>query len=113
MNPQAEVWFQTFVARLRVKMERGALEHGDRSLTRDPEGLLEEIQDELLDVCGWAVFAAGKVEEMRLELARLKAARAESTTRIRRTIDGFCSDLERVRIRGLEEVDTHPEETGP
>ncbi|MCX8012935.1 MAG: hypothetical protein N3A02_01425 [Rectinema sp.] len=46
--------FPEFCDRIRERLIAGATEYGDASFSRKSDELLEEIQQELLDVCGWA-----------------------------------------------------------
>jgi hypothetical protein len=43
-----------FRLRLRERLEAGAQSYGDASFRRKPAELASEIEQELLDVCGWA-----------------------------------------------------------
>jgi len=43
-----------FWLRLRKRLEAGAREYGEISFRREPSELIGEIEEELLDVCGWA-----------------------------------------------------------
>ena len=43
-----------FWLRLRERLEAGARSYGDASFGREPAELAGEIEQELLDVCGWA-----------------------------------------------------------
>ena len=43
-----------FWLRLRERLEAGAQSYGDASFRRKPAELASEIEQELLDVCGWA-----------------------------------------------------------
>jgi hypothetical protein len=45
-----------FITALKPRLERGAREYGDCSFDRPVDELLCEIEDELLDVCGWSVI---------------------------------------------------------
>lgn len=60
-----------FVARLRVRLERGAMTYGNASFERPAVELVDEIQQELEDCCGWALILwlrldalRGRVEEL-------------------------------------------------
>jgi hypothetical protein len=66
--------FPEFVEQVRARLAQGAREYGDRSFDRPISELLGEIEQELLDVCGWsfllwcklrALQAAAPVEEPR------------------------------------------------
>ena len=56
-----------FVTRLRTRLEAGAATYGDRSFTRPAAELVDEIQQELEDVCGWSLL-------LWIRLARLRGA---------------------------------------
>lgn len=43
-----------FIGRLRKRIDAGRAEYGDVSFTRPPAELIGEMDEELLDVCGWA-----------------------------------------------------------
>lgn len=45
-----------FMKAIRKRLERGKEEYGDSSFTRPPSELAGEIEEELLDVAGWAFF---------------------------------------------------------
>jgi hypothetical protein len=48
-----ETWPE-FMARVHTRMQAGAKEYGAVSFIRDPVDLAGEIEQELLDVCGWS-----------------------------------------------------------
>lgn len=50
-----------FVARLDARLAKGAEDYGDRSPSRPFYELLDEMQQELLDIAGWACMAWRKV----------------------------------------------------
>ena len=54
-----------FVARLRTRLEAGAATYGDRSFTRPAAELVDEIQQELEDVCGWSLLLWIRLERLR------------------------------------------------
>lgn len=47
------------------KLERGAAEYGDASYQRSREELLGEIQEECIDIAGWAYVLWLKVEALK------------------------------------------------
>lgn len=63
--------FAMFAADLRRRLEAGAQEYGDRSFSRDPDELLREIDEEILDIAGWAYV-------LRVRLGRLRQARRDA-----------------------------------
>ena len=46
--------FEDFVGLVQARLSAGAKEYGDRSFSRHPMDLMNEIQEELLDICGWS-----------------------------------------------------------
>ena len=48
----------------RARLIEGAVEYGDASLASPPSTTLDEIRQELADVCGWACILARKVEAL-------------------------------------------------
>ncbi len=55
---QWPIFTEAVLSRLRV----GAAEYGDESLDADPDRLAREIQEELLDVMGWAFLLWAKMQ---------------------------------------------------
>ena len=43
-----------FTGAVRARLKKGQAEYGDASFKRPPEELVDEIGEELADVCGWA-----------------------------------------------------------
>ena len=54
-----------FVARLRARLVAGAATYGDRSFTRPAAELVDEVQQELEDVCGWSLLLWIRLERLR------------------------------------------------
>lgn len=57
-----------FIEALHARLEAGAQEYGDSSYTRPPGELAGEIEEELLDVVGWAFFLWLRVRSMNNDL---------------------------------------------
>ena len=57
--------FNKFVKLLDKRMLKGFHEYGDGSFDREPNDLLNEIQEELMDVCGWSVILFAKLENLK------------------------------------------------
>lgn len=51
-------------------MEQGARDYGERSFTRDPAGLPDEVMQELEDVCGWSFILWCRLRAIEEELKR-------------------------------------------
>ena len=54
-----------FVARLRARLITGAATYGDTSFTRPAPELVDEIQQELEDVCGWSLLLWIRLERLK------------------------------------------------
>jgi hypothetical protein len=46
--------FPGYCERIKTRLEVGARTYGDKSFSREPVELLEEIQQEIDDISGWA-----------------------------------------------------------
>ena len=57
--------FDRFAARLRERLAAGAACYGDASFTRPATDLVDEIQQELEDVCGWSLILWIRLERLR------------------------------------------------
>jgi len=53
-----------FWLRLRERLEAGERSYGEASLRREPAELAGEIEQELLDVCGWAFVLWCRVRQL-------------------------------------------------
>jgi hypothetical protein len=62
-NDQQEV--ARFLYMVRARLDAGRVEYGDRSFSRDPDALLKEIEEELLDVVGWASILFARLQRIR------------------------------------------------
>ncbi len=60
-----------FVARLRVRLEVGAREYGDRSFTRPAAELVDELQQEVEDIAGWGLLLWIRLERLRGRVERV------------------------------------------
>lgn len=65
MSDPLEQW-PAFVERVRARLEAGREPYGDRSFERPMSELVGEIEQELLDVCGWAFIAFERMERLKL-----------------------------------------------
>jgi hypothetical protein len=56
-EPQPATWtryWPEFETLMKARLEAGAREYGDRSFRRPPSELVTEIEEEVLDIVGWA-----------------------------------------------------------
>lgn len=60
-----------FVDRLRERLVAGAREYGDRSFNRPTDELVDEIQQELEDVCGWGLILWVRLDRLRGRVEQL------------------------------------------
>lgn len=57
--------FNVFTRRVFARLEQGAREYGDTSLNLPAPRLLDEVQQELEDVCGWSLLLWMRLERLR------------------------------------------------
>lgn len=101
-NPATwERYWPEFRDRMRNRLEAGAIEYGDASFTRPARLLSNEIEEELLDVVGWAFMLWVRVRKME-PLLRLTPHHLETLTRAceylnedlaRHGVEGYRVDL--------------------
>ena len=60
-----EVAYASFSTGVIDRLSMGRKEYGDRSFSKDPLELLREIDEELMDVCGWAFILHTRIESIR------------------------------------------------
>lgn len=65
MNPVNHPSFARFEQRVAARLERGAIEYGDKSMRRPAVDLIDEIQQELEDVTGWSAILWLRLENLR------------------------------------------------
>ncbi len=57
--------FPAFTDAVRARLEAGRAVYGDRSFTRDPDHLLEELAQEALDLAGWGFVLFERIRKQR------------------------------------------------
>ena len=60
--------FDRFVAHLRARLVAGAATYGEASFQRPAADLVDEVQQELEDVCGWSLILWTRLERLRERL---------------------------------------------
>ncbi|MBN1605500.1 MAG: hypothetical protein JW940_02650 [Polyangiaceae bacterium] len=68
--------FGFFAAAVRDRLEKGREVYGDASFTAAPDALLDEIAEELQDVCAWSYILWTRLERLRCSLPRDAATSA-------------------------------------
>ena len=61
--------FPEFLDVLNTRLEKGRQEYGDSSFTRPSDELAREIEEELIDVVGWAFFLWLRIRNIRKTLS--------------------------------------------
>ncbi|MBK8977644.1 MAG: hypothetical protein IPM29_17175 [Planctomycetes bacterium] len=62
---------ERFVARLRARLVVGAATYGDSSFQRAAPELVDEVQQELEDVCGWALILWVRLERLHRRVTQI------------------------------------------
>lgn len=62
VEPGAIPHFERFVGRMKERLDAGRQEYGDRSFAIDPQQLIREIQEELVDTANWSLILYGRLQ---------------------------------------------------
>lgn len=65
MSRSTEAARELFIRGLRDRLEAGAVEYGEQSFERPVAQILSEMQEELLDVAGWAFIGWTRLQRLR------------------------------------------------
>ena len=57
--------FRAFSAAVAARLEEGEKLYADRSFRREPEALVGEVEEELLDVCAWSFILWCRMQAVR------------------------------------------------
>jgi len=57
--------FMLFVERLRARLMKGMVAYENKSFSKSPDALLEELKQEALDLAGWGFILWCRLEKMR------------------------------------------------
>jgi hypothetical protein len=60
--------FAQFVRMLEARLEAGAREYGDKSFDAPLGQLIDELQQEIIDQCGWSFIAFVRAERLRTKI---------------------------------------------
>ena len=63
-----------FADEVASRLDAGAREYGQRSFSREPADLIDEVQQELRDVAGWSWVLANRLEAVRQAMAAAELA---------------------------------------
>jgi hypothetical protein len=72
MSSELLAALERFTGRLRQRLEQGARDYGDISFTRPAVELVDEIQQELEDVCGWGLILWLRLDRLRSHLEHIE-----------------------------------------
>jgi hypothetical protein len=61
--------FEKFVALLEKKLDVGAQQYGDASFSKHGVKIIDDVMEELMDVCGWSFVLYVKVNRLKERLA--------------------------------------------
>ena len=81
VTPGTSRWTQEwnkFTETLTKRLEAGEREYGDASFDSSAISNIDEIEEELLDVCGWAYIMWTKLQTMRPKLEALERTLEDS-----------------------------------
>ncbi len=67
--------WQRFAAAVEKRLRAGQRAYGDASLSAHPRALLDEVAEELEDVCGWSFMLWLRLRALRKRLPRTRSKR--------------------------------------
>ena len=85
--PRFLAFFDTFTAELKARLQRGYDDYGDGSFERPLPDLAREIEQEILDICGWSVVLLARLRALSRALADVERARCGPAKHSTLTID--------------------------
>lgn len=62
---------ERFFNAVEIRLHAGAVAYGNRSYARRPGDLLREIEEELLDICGWGFILWTKLQQLKAKTERI------------------------------------------
>jgi len=68
-----------FVERVMTRLDAGRAAYGDKSFSKSPVALLDEILEEICDISGWGAVLAVRILEMKDALAAAEMAPQDDT----------------------------------
>lgn len=74
MNDDNNKYWDMFIARVGQRLVQGQKEYGDKSFSREPLELLDEMQQELEDVAGWGIILWIRLEKMRQHIVKMNSS---------------------------------------
>jgi len=60
--------FPPFIKILTERLKQGHIDYGNKSFSRDPLALIEEVQEELLDIVGWSFITYVRIAKIKSEI---------------------------------------------
>lgn len=69
-QPEYQRHWAEFSRRLKTRLENGHKSYGDKSFSLPIEQQIDEIQQELEDVCGWGLVMWGRLQRMKEQLPK-------------------------------------------
>ncbi len=70
-NKKYEKLRTDFVKALWEKMDKGRQEHTDASFDKPATDLVDEITEEILDICGWSVLLYTRLKRLKKAVKRI------------------------------------------
>ena len=77
--PSRELAWRLFASNVAARLEAKKQKYGDRSFSREPLELVREIEEELLDVSGWAFILWSRIHDLRAAVESLKVQAANDS----------------------------------
>lgn len=74
MTTELDKLWRIFLSRVEERLKEGQRQYGDRSYTKNPDVLLNELQQEVEDIAGWGVILWIRLEAMRTQVRKMNSS---------------------------------------
>lgn len=64
--------WRIFMCRVEERLKEGETQYGNKSYAKNPDALLNEIQQEVEDIAGWGAILWARLENMRHQIDSIK-----------------------------------------
>ncbi len=69
--------FKEFIDTMDKRMAKGYEEYGDGSFKLPPDELLREVEEEVLDICGWSLILYTRIKNIRNKIGSIDVEKKE------------------------------------
>lgn len=74
MTTELDKLWRIFLSRVEERLKEGQIQYGNKSFTKNPDALLNELQQEVEDIAGWGVILWIRLEAMREQVRKMNSS---------------------------------------